>query len=85
MNRTPKMLRPAIFSTDEPPIEITDIPLKEYINSLRRRIEVQACQMDTLAQQVDEARKVKNAMTELFYQNVRKLQADMHNLNNPQK
>jgi predicted Holliday junction resolvase-like endonuclease len=79
------MLRPAIFSTDEPPIEITDIPLKEYINSLRRRIEVQACQMDTLAQQVDEARKVKNAMTELFYQNVRKLQADMHNLNNPQK
>ena len=75
------MLKPAIFSTDEPPIEITDIPLKEYINSLRRRIEVQNCQMDTLAQQVYEARKVKNAMTELFYQNVRQLQADMHNLN----
>jgi hypothetical protein len=75
------MLKPATFSTDEPPIEITDIPLKEYINSLRRRIEVQNCQMDTLAQQVDEARKVKNAMTELFYQNVRQLQADMQNLN----
>lgn len=75
------MLRPATFSTDEPPVEITDIPLKEYINSLRRRIEVQNCQMDTLAQQVYEARKVKNAMTELFYQNVRQLQADMHNLN----
>jgi len=75
------MLRPATFSTDEPPIEITNIPLKEYINSLRRRIEVQNCQMDTLAQQVYEARKVKNAMTELFYQNVRQLQADMHNLN----
>jgi hypothetical protein len=41
--------------------------------------------MDTLAQQVDEARKVRNSMTELFYKNVRKLQADMHNLNNPQK
>jgi len=77
------MLRPAIFSTDEPPIEITDIPLKEYINSLRRRIEVQNCQMDTLAQQVHEARKTKNAMTELFYQNVRQLQTDMHKLNNP--
>ena len=77
------MLKPASFSTDEPPVEITDIPLKEYINSLRRRIEVQNCQMDTLAQQVHEARKTKNAMTELFYQNVRQLQADMYKLNNP--
>ena len=75
------MLRPAIFSTDEPPIEITNIPLKEYINSLRRRIEVQACQMDTLAQQVDEARKARNSIIELFYKNVRQLQADMQNLN----
>ena len=75
------MLRPAIFSTDEPPVDIVDVALQEYINSLRRRIEVQACQMDALAQQVHEARKVKNAMTELFYQNVRQLQADMHKLN----
>jgi len=79
------MLRPAIFSTDEPPIDIVDITLKEYINSLRRRIEVQACQMDALAQQVNEARKVRNSIIELFYRNVRQLQADMHNLNNPQK
>ena len=75
------MLKPAIFSTDEPPIEITDIPLKEYINSLRRRIEVQNFQMDTLEQQVIEARKTRDAMTTLFYQNVRQLQADMHKLN----
>jgi len=80
-----KMLRPAIFSTDEPPVDVVDIALKEYINSLRRRIEVQACQMDALAQQVNEARKVRNSIIELFYRNVRQLQADMHNLNNPQK
>jgi len=80
-----KMLRPAIFSTDEPPVDIVDIALKGYINSLRRRIEVQACQMDALAQQVNEARKVRNSIIELFYRNVRQLQADMHNLNNPQK
>jgi len=77
------MLRPAIFSTDEPPVDIVDVALQEYINSLRRRIEVQACQMDALAQQVDEARKVRNSMIELFYRNVRQLQADMHKLNNP--
>jgi hypothetical protein len=75
------MLRPAINSTDDPPVDIVDVALQEYINSLRRRIEVQACQMDALAQQVDEARKVRNSMIELFYRNVRQLQADMQNLN----
>jgi len=77
------MTRQTTLSTEEPPVEITDIPLKEYINSLRRRIEVQNFQMDTLAQQVMEARKTRDAMTTLFYQNVRQLQADIHNLNKP--
>ena len=70
-------------STDEPPIEITNIPLKEYINDLRRRVEVQLRQMDNLSQQLYEARKTRNAITELFYQNVRQLQSNIHKLYNP--
>jgi len=79
------MLKPAIFSTDEPPVDIADRALQQYVVNLRRRIEVQLCQMEALAEQVNEARKVRNSMIELFYRNVRQLQADMHNLNNPKK
>jgi uncharacterized protein YoxC len=46
------MLRPAIFSTENPPVQIENPELAEYVNSLRRRIEVQNDQMDTLAAQV---------------------------------
>ena len=74
-----------MFNTDEPPIDIVDHALQEYVACLRRRIEVQLCQMETLAQQVDEARKVRDSMIEVFYRNVRQLQADMYNLNNPKK
>lgn len=34
------MMRPAINSTDDPPIPIHDIQLREYVYALRRRIEV---------------------------------------------
>ena len=34
------MLRPAINSTDDPPVPITDVLLREYVYALRRRIEV---------------------------------------------
>jgi hypothetical protein len=74
------MLKPAIHSTDEPPVDIVDVALQEYVNNLRRRIEVQLCQMETLADQVNEARKARNTMIELFYRNVRQLQADLQNL-----
>ena len=34
------MMRPAINSTDDPPVPIHDIQLREYVFALRRRIEV---------------------------------------------
>ena len=45
-------MRPAIFSTDNPPQPITCVETVEYVNALRRRIEVQNDQMDALAAQV---------------------------------
>jgi len=33
-------MRPATYSTDEPPCKIEDLELAEYVASLRRRIEV---------------------------------------------
>ena len=83
--RTIPMLKPAIHSTDEPPVDIVDRALQEYVNGLRRRIEVQLCQMETLADQVNEARKARNTMIELFYRNVRQLQADLQNLDGQKK
>ena len=45
-------MRPAIFSTDNPPQPITCVETLEYIQSLRRRIEVQNDQMEALAKEV---------------------------------
>jgi septal ring factor EnvC (AmiA/AmiB activator) len=50
-------MRPAIHSTEEPPSRITDLELKEYVNELRRRIEVQNDQMEILADQLKSAKK----------------------------
>ena len=44
-------MRPAIFSTENPPQPITCVETLEYINGLRRRIEVQNDQMEQLAAQ----------------------------------
>jgi hypothetical protein len=35
------MLRPATFSTEDPPVPVESLELHEYIQALRRRIEVQ--------------------------------------------
>jgi len=43
------MLIPATFSTPEPPVPVTDPQLKEYITELRRRIEIQNIQLETIA------------------------------------
>jgi regulator of replication initiation timing len=51
------MLRPAIFSTDNPPHHITCVETLEYVNALRRRIEVQNDQMEALAAQVHKLQK----------------------------
>ena len=48
------MLRPALNSTEDPPSRTTDQELLEYINALRRRIEVQNDQMEHLAAEVHE-------------------------------
>jgi hypothetical protein len=42
-------MRPAIFSTENPPQPITCVETLEYIAGLRRRIEVQNDQMEHLA------------------------------------
>jgi len=45
-------MRPAEFSTENPPRPIDCLETKEYIASLRRRIEVQTDSMEHLAAQV---------------------------------
>ena len=45
-------MRPAEYSTENPPYPIDDLETREYINGLRRRIEVQNDQMEALAGQV---------------------------------
>jgi hypothetical protein len=47
-------MRPAIFSTENPPLPIDCLETKEYIHGLRRRIEVQNDQMECLAAQAQE-------------------------------
>lgn len=49
-------MKPAVFTTDEPPVHIDDIQVKEYILELRRRIEVMNVQMETLVRQLHEAK-----------------------------
>jgi len=47
-------MRPAIFSTENPPYLIACVETLEYVQSLRRRIEVQNDQMEHLAAQAQE-------------------------------
>ena len=52
-------MKPAIFTTDDPPVHIDDIQVKEYILELRRRIEVMNVQMETLVRQLHDAQNKK--------------------------
>lgn len=45
-------MRPAEFSTENPPRPIDCVETKEYVNGLRRRIEVQMDSLGHLADQV---------------------------------
>lgn len=47
-------MRPATFSTENPPVPVTCVETLEYIASLRRRIEVQNDQMEHLVAQSQE-------------------------------
>ena len=59
-------MRPAIFSTENPPRPITCVETLEYVNGLRRRIEVQNDQMEHLAAQAQELlAKVEELSSEL--------------------
>lgn len=50
-------MRPAEFSTENPPRPIDCLETKEYIAALRRRIEVQQDSMEHLANQVHTLKK----------------------------
>ncbi len=56
------MLRPATFSTQEPPVPVESLELREYIQELRRRIEVQNDLAESLAKEV---RKCKEEIDKL--------------------
>lgn len=45
-------MRPATFSTENPPVQIDNIELAEYVKGLRRRIEVQNDLLESLAKEV---------------------------------
>ena len=66
-------MRPAIFSTDNPPHHITCVETVEYVNALRRRIEVQNDQMEALAAQVHKLLR----KTEHLNNEVEKLSLDL--------
>ena len=66
-------MRPAIFSTENPPYPIDNPETLEYVNALRRRIEVQIDQMEHLAAQVHQS-KIKN---DFLINEVEKLALDL--------
>ena len=45
-------MRPAIFSTQEPPTTIDDVFLKEYVQQLRRQIEILNIQIENLVTEI---------------------------------
>jgi len=55
-------MRPATFSTENPPAQIDNIELSEYVKGLRRRIEVQNDLLEALAKEV---KKYKNEVEKL--------------------
>jgi hypothetical protein len=66
-------MRPATFSTENPPQPITCVETLEYINGLRRRIEIQNYQMEQLADHVQHS-KMKN---DYLINEVEKLSLDL--------
>jgi len=68
------MMRPAINSTDDPPVPITDVLLREYVYALRRRIEVG---QDLLESLVEDIRRLKQERDGLQNQLERVL-VDLH-------
>jgi hypothetical protein len=57
------MLRPAINSTDDPPVPITDVLLREYVYALRRRIEVGNDLLEALTRDLMKLKQERDGLT----------------------
>lgn len=56
------MMRPAINSTDDPPVPIHDIQLREYVYALRRRIEVGQDLMEALTEDIRRLKQERDGL-----------------------
>lgn len=74
-------LRPAINSTEDPPVPIEDLHLREYVFALRRRIEVGQDLMEALVHDVNRLRQEKEALET----QVDRLLVDLHWLESKRK
>ena len=57
-------MKPAIFTTEEPPGPIDDMLVKEYVNGLRRHIEILNIQIETLANELQSTKDLVHELTE---------------------
>jgi hypothetical protein len=67
-------MRPAINSTENPPVPVQDVQLHEYILELRRRIELQDIQLEQLATDNTQLQTTVNKLQS----EVDKLSLDLH-------
>ena len=68
------MLVPAINSTDDPPIPIHDLQLREYVFELRRRIEIQNVLLESLTEQIRGLKQERDGLTT----HIERLLLDLH-------
>lgn len=68
------MLRPAINSTDDPPVPITDILLREYVYALRRRIEVSNDLLEALTSDLKRVKQERDGLQN----HIERLLLDLH-------
>ena len=54
-------MRPAIFTTPEPPTPIQDVFLKEYVQELRRQIEILNIQIENLVTEIKDLKASKRS------------------------
>jgi hypothetical protein len=74
-------LRPATHSTEDPPVPIEDLRLREYVYALRRRIEVAQDLMEALVHDVSRLKQEK----ETLEVQVDRLLIDLHWLESKRK
>ena len=74
-------LRPAIHSTEDPPVPIEDLHLREYVFALRRRVEVAQDLMESLVHDVNRLRQEKADLAN----QVDRLLVDLHWLESKRK